>query len=52
MFKSIRYSCFFFLKFLNKTNFDCTAKYLVTNTVVITRVLCTMNSMNKGYHNF
>ena len=43
LFKSIRYSCFrqVHIKFLNNSKFDLTAKSLVTNSVVITRVLCT-----------
>ena len=42
MFKSIRYSCFgrVHFKFLYNNKFDFTAKSLVTNTVVIPRVLC------------
>ena len=42
MFKSIRYSCFrrVHIKFLYNSRFDLTAKSLVTNSVVITRVLC------------
>ena len=41
-FKSIFYSCFrrIHIKFLYNSKFDLTAKSLVTNTVVITRVLC------------
>ena len=40
--KNIRYSCFrrVHIKFLYNSKFDLTAKSLVTNTVVITRVLC------------
>ena len=42
LFKSIRYSCFrqVHIKVLYSSKFDLTAKSLVTNTVVITRVLC------------
>ena len=42
LFKSIRYSCFrrVHLKILYNSKFDLTAKSLVTNSVVITRVLC------------
>ena len=42
MFKSIRYACFgqVHIKFLYNSKFDFTAKSLVTNTVVIARVLC------------
>ena len=41
-FKSIHYSCFIWVhvKFLYNSKFDLTAKSLVTNSVVITRVLC------------
>ena len=41
LFKSIRYSCFrrVHIKFLFNSKFDFTAKLLVTNSVVITRVL-------------
>ena len=42
LFKSTRYSCFrrIPIKFLYNSEFDFTAKPLVTNIVVITRVLC------------
>ena len=42
MFKSIGYSCFrrVHIKFLYNSKFDLTAKFLVTNSVVIMRVLC------------
>ena len=42
MFKSIRYTCFRWvhIKFLYNSKFYFIAKCLVTNTVVITRVLC------------
>ena len=42
LFKSIRYSCFrrVQIKFLYNSKFDITAKPLVTNSIVITRVLC------------
>ena len=42
LFKSIRYSCFrqVHIKFLYNGKFDLTAKSLVKNSVVITRVLC------------
>ena len=42
LFKSIRYSCFrrVHIKFLYNSKFDLTAKSLLINTVVITRVLC------------
>ena len=41
-FKSIRYSCFrrVHIKFFYNSKFDFTANSLITNTVVITRVLC------------
>ena len=40
--QNVRYSCFrrADIKFLYNSKFDFTAKSLVTNTVVITRVLC------------
>ena len=42
MFKSICYSCFrrVHIKFLYNSKFDLTVKFLVTNSVVITRVVC------------
>ena len=42
LFKSIRYSCFrrVHIKFLYSSKFDLTAKSLVTNSVIIMRVLC------------
>ena len=48
LFKSIRYSCFrrVHIEFLYNSQFDLTAKSLVTNTVVITRILC--NSRTKA----
>ena len=44
MFKSIQYSCFrrVHIKVLYNSKFDLTAKSLVTNSVVITRVHCIM----------
>ena len=43
LFKIIRYSCFrrVHIKFLYNSKLDFTSKPLVTNAVVITRVLCT-----------
>ena len=42
MFENIRYSCFRWvhIKFLYNNNFDLTINSLVTNRMVITRVLC------------
>ena len=42
LFKSIRYSCFrrVHIKFLYNSKFHLTARSLVTNSVVIARVLC------------
>ena len=47
LFKSIRYSCFRWVhfKFLHNSIFDLTAKSLVTNSVVIMRVLCTQDNL-------
>ena len=44
LFKSIRYSCFrrVHIKVLYNSKFDLTAKSLVTNSVFIRRVLCTL----------
>ena len=46
LFKMIRYSCFrrVNIKCLYNSKLDLTAKSLVTNSVVITRVICTCNS--------
>ena len=43
LFKNIRYSCFgqVDINFLYNSKFDFTAKSFVTNTFVISRVLCT-----------
>ena len=43
----MRYSCFrqVHIKFLYNSKFDFTAKSLVTNAVVIKRVLCTINAI-------
>ena len=48
--KNMRYSCFrrVHIKFLYNSKFDFKAKPLVTNTVVITRVLCTSFSFGFG----
>ena len=47
LFKSIRYSCFrrVHIKFFCNSKFILTAKSLVTNSVVITRVFCTKNAV-------
>ena len=48
--QSIRYSCFgpVHVKLLYNNKFDLTAKFLVTNSVVITRVLCTKSMQDNG----
>ena len=47
LFKTIRYSCLgrVYLKFLYNSKFDLTAKSLVTNSVVITRIFCITNTL-------
>ena len=48
MFKCIRYSSFrrVPIKFLYNSEFECPVKPLVTNIVVITRVLCNITSLD------
>ena len=51
LFKSIHCVCFrrVHIKFLHNSKFDLTAKSLVTNSVVITRVLCTIEHYHTNF---